>query len=218
MKFLTMLILVFLWLPLVGNAGVDLLPEKTTSETAQPGMTVGTPDSSAATQEADIPWGFIVLMLMLSSFFFLFLEIAIIPGFGITGIIGILLLLGGLIIAYLKLSTAMAILATVSGIAGVILLMLWFFFIFPHTRLGKQFVLQGDSGAEEGYLAVEDNQRYLGKEGVTATMLRPSGIARIDGERLDVITDGQFVEKGVAVKVVKTGAGRIIVSPVERQD
>ncbi len=218
MRFLTLLILVFLWLPLVGNAGVDLLPEKTTSETAQPGMTVGAPDSSSATQEADIPWGFIVLMLMLSSFFFLFLEIAIIPGFGITGIIGILLLLGGLVIAYLKLSTAMAILATVSGIAGVILLMLWFFFIFPHTRLGKQFVLQGDSGAEEGYLAVEDNQRYLGKEGVTATMLRPSGIARIDGERLDVITDGQFVEKGVAVKVVKTGAGRIIVSPVERQD
>lgn len=218
MRFLTLFMLVFLWLPIMGNAGVDLLPEKTTSETARPEMKVSTADSVVASQEADIPWGFIVLMLMLSGFFFLFLEIAIIPGFGITGIIGILLLLGGLISAYLKLSTAMAILATVSGIAGVILLMLWFFFIFPHTRLGKQFVLQGDSGSEEGYLAVEDNQRYLGREGITATMLRPSGIARIDGERLDVITDGQFVEKGVAVKVVKTGAGRIIVSPVEHQD
>lgn len=215
MKFITVILLMLLFCPAVMVADDNLLPEKTSGTEGQPGPG----QTTVATESGDgVPWGFVVLLLMLSGFLFMFMEIAIIPGFGITGILGILLLLGGLVGAYLKLSTAMAIFATVAGIIGVIALLLWFFLVFPRTRLGKQFILQTDSSAAEGFIAVEDHQRYLGKEGVSATILRPSGIARIDGERLDVITDGQFVEKGVAIRVVKTGAGRIIVAPIEHQD
>ena len=217
MRFIRVILLILLLFPtqvMSDGPTKDLLPEKTSV-----GVEEVSSGQAPVTEPGDgVPWGFVVLLFMLSGFLFMFMEIAVIPGFGITGILGILLLLGGLVGAYLKLSTAMAVFATVAAIVGVVMLLMWFFLVFPHTRLGKQFVLQADSAAADGYIAVEDNQRYLGKEGVAATILRPSGIARIEGERLDVITDGQFVEKGVSIKVVRTVAGRIIVAPIEVQD
>ena len=197
---------------MAGGDGAELLPTKTVAS-GTAGNNSDAP-SSFGDQAEKPAWGMMVIALMLAGFLFLFLEIAIIPGFGVTGIIGILLLGSGIIAAYLKLSSGMAVFATFSGIGGVILLLLWFFFVFPKTSLGRNFVLAAEASASDGFVAVEDMQRYIGKEGVTTTMLRPSGIARIDGERLDVITDGEFVEKGVKIKVVKAAAGRIIVNEV----
>lgn len=211
MRFCISLMVLMLLIPFSVYSDSSLLPEKTT--------VVNSSESSGGSAKLqEPPWGLTVVLLMLGGFFFMFMEIAIIPGFGITGIIGILLLLGGITAAYLKLSTLMAVVATFAGIFGVAGLMLWFFLVFPKTRMGKQFVLETDSSAAQGFVAVENMQRYEGRQGVTLTMLRPSGIARIDGERVDVITDGEFVEKGVEIKVVKTGACRIIVAPMESAD
>ena len=66
--------------------------------------------------------------------------------------------------------------------------------------------------ASEEVSAVENTNRYLGAEGVAISNLRPSGIAKIADERVDVITDGDFIEKGTKIKVIKTTAGRVIVS------
>jgi membrane-bound ClpP family serine protease len=204
MRYIFLLLIFCCCIP-VCFAAADLLPEK-----IAPGSAVAT--EAVAISDTEPSWGIIVILLMLGGFFFMFMEIAIIPGFGMTGIIGIVLLLGGIIAAYMKLSTFMAVLATLGGIFGVVLLMLWFFFVFPKTRLGKQFVLEADSSVENGYIAVDDNERYIGKTGVTTTVLRPSGIARIEGERVDVITDGEFVEKGVEIRVPrsKTGNGKAV--------
>lgn len=216
MRLLAVLLFVILLFPGLAMAGADLLPEKVSAADGQ--STIASETVSTGAQTEQPAWGTIVVVLMIAGFFFLFLEIAIIPGFGITGIIGIILLGSGIAAAYLKLSSGMAVFATFSGVVGVILLLLWFFFVFPKTRFGKNFVLEAESSTADGFVAVEDLNRYVGREGVTTTMLRPSGIARIDGERLDVITDGEFVEKGVNVKVVKATAGRIIVTAINSQD
>jgi membrane-bound serine protease (ClpP class) len=149
---------------------------------------------------------------MLGGFLFLFLEIAIIPGFGAAGIIGLLLLGSGLVFAFLKLSMTMAVAATVSAMVGLVFLLIWFFYYFPKTSLGKKFVLEAESSVEDGCIAVQDLKRYVGKEGVTQTMLRPSGIALVEGERLDVISDCEFLEKGTPVKIVKATGGRLVVA------
>ncbi|MDD2998667.1 MAG: NfeD family protein [Candidatus Riflebacteria bacterium] len=211
MRFVGLLLCFLIFLPLLAGAQGDLLPEKA------PAFESSSAAAPASEQPEEPSWGTIVILLMLGGFFFLFLEIAIIPGFGITGVIGLLLLGAAITAAYMKLSSGMAVFATFAGVFGVILLLLWFFFVFPKTRFGKHFVLEAESSTAEGFLAVEDLKRYLGKEGVTTTMLRPSGIARIDDERLDVITDGEFIEKGVKIKVIKTAAGRIIVTAITDQ-
>jgi membrane-bound serine protease (ClpP class) len=213
MKHLCLILLLILSaLPLsAGVSDAELLPTKS-EETAQPVSA-----TSPASKAEEPAWGLTVVMLLLGGFLFMFLEIAVIPGFGVTGILGILLLGGGLVTAFLKLSTGMALVATFAAIVGVVLLLLWFFMVFPKTRMGKQFILQTDASSKNGFVAVEDNSAYIGKEGVTVTMLRPSGIAKIDGERVDVMTDGEFVEKGVKVRVTKTRQNTIIVTPVEEE-
>jgi membrane-bound serine protease (ClpP class) len=145
----------------------------------------------------------------------MFLEIAIIPGFGAAGIIGLIGLIGGLALAYIKLSTGMAVAATLGAVFGVIILLLWFFYVFPNTSLGKKFVLEAESSVEDGCIAVQDLKKYVGKEGVTQTMLRPSGIAIVEGERLDVISDCEFIEKGTQIKIVKESSGRLLVAKKE---
>lgn len=204
--FLTLIVL-----PVFGGAdNAELLPTKTT-EVAQPG-------TGAKTSASEEPaWGLTVVMLLLGGFLFMFLEIAVIPGFGVTGILGLLLLTGGLATAFLKLSMLMAMVATFAAIFGVILLLLWFFLVFPKTSMGKQFILETESSAANGFVAVDDKSAYIGKTGITLTMLRPSGIARIDDERVDVMTDGEFVEKGVRIKVIKARQGGMIVTPIEEE-
>ncbi|MCH3913743.1 MAG: NfeD family protein [Acidaminococcaceae bacterium] len=52
---------------------------------------------------------------------------------------------------------------------------------------------------------------YTGKKGKTETLLRPSGVAIIDGERLDVVTEGEFFPAGTKIVVNKVVGNKIFV-------
>lgn len=190
----------------------ELIPVKTENATD---VRTTSQKASDALDGTPHEWGLAVVGFLLGGFLFLFMEIAIIPGFGIAGILGFILILAGIVFAFLKLSLNMALAATGGAIVGVVLLLLWLFYVFPNTSLGKKFVLQGSSSVEDGYVAVRDLSRYVGREGVAVSMLRPSGVAKIDGDRMDVITDCEYIEKGTKIKVIKAKAGRIIVAPLE---
>jgi membrane-bound ClpP family serine protease len=56
-----------------------------------------------------------------------------------------------------------------------------------------------------------DLEGYLGKEGVAVTNLRPSGIALIDGRRLDVVSRGEYIEKNAPIIVSAVTGNQIIV-------
>ncbi|MGA1203341.1 MAG: NfeD family protein [Planctomycetota bacterium] len=58
---------------------------------------------------------------------------------------------------------------------------------------------------------VEAATALIGREGTTITPLRPAGLAKIAGDRYDVVTDGTFLEKGVSIVVVETAGNRILV-------
>ena len=182
----------------------SLIPEKKAEETIPAKSSAD--DSSAKEKSEEPAWGITVISLLLGGFVFLFLEIAIIPGFGAAGIIGLLLLAGGIVLSFMKLTLNMAIAATMGAVTGLFLLLLWFFYVFPHTTFGKKFVLESKSSVEDGCVAVRDLSQYVGKEGVAASMLRPSGIAKIGDERLDVITDCEYLKKGTKIKVIKAKA------------
>jgi membrane-bound serine protease (ClpP class) len=74
-------------------------------------------------------------------------------------------------------------------------------------RLSLKAMIQGDSFAQS-------YDGLLGKEGVTQTVMRPSGIALIDGKKVDVVTAGEGIEKGVRVTVTKVEGNRIVVRAV----
>lgn len=208
MRILVFFMIAMLFIPLVAVAQEDILPERSSQEDI-------TPPVSKAPGGKEPAWGAIVATMLILGFIFLLLEITIIPGVGVAGFIGFALLAGGVVVSYIMLSTEMAVLISAISGLGLVLIVLWLIYVFPKTRFGKSFVLDAASTKEEGYVAVDDKTRYLGVEGVTSTMLRPSGFIIANDERLDVTSECSFVEKGVRVKVSKVSDGRLIVRPIE---
>ncbi len=62
-----------------------------------------------------------------------------------------------------------------------------------------------------------DAQLLLSKEGVTVSTLRPSGVAQIEGQRVDVVTRGEFVDKRMPVVVIAVTGNQVIVEQKETQ-
>ena len=220
--FLVLLMLISAVYSPVAMAQSNLLPEKSTTTSDNTtnnslSSSSNSSNSASSTQKSDntLAWALSIVGIMLFGLFLLFLEIAIIPGFGIAGISGTLILLLSLGLAFWKLTKVWAIGVTIFAAIGVGLLIYFMVEILPRTKLGKKFILSETAPAPEDISAVDNTARFLGAEGVAVSNLRPSGIAKIADERVDVITDGDFIEKGTKIKVIKTTAGRVIVSVAE---
>ena len=134
------------------------------------------------------------------------------PGFGLPGIAGLVLLLASVIFtwmehgAYAGLGATIAVLA-LGGIAVTISL--------KSATSGKlsrsPLILKDNLSPQEGYQSSENLEHYLGKTGEAETVLRPAGIALIDGERINVVSRGDFINKGDHVIVEKVEGARVVV-------
>jgi membrane-bound serine protease (ClpP class) len=69
---------------------------------------------------------------------------------------------------------------------------------------------------QKGYdVSVSGQRELIGKEGIALSFLRPSGIAEIDGKRVTVITEGEFIEKDVRIRVCELKDNQLVVHRVE---
>lgn len=129
---------------------------------------------------------------------------------GILGILGAAAVVGSMLLAGDNVvQMATSIIAALILAFVVIIIMLKFF--GKRVNLFKKFILTESTSTEEGYVSSVNRLELIGKEGITRTALRPSGTAIVDGERLDVVTEGSFVEKDMPVRVVKVEGSRIVV-------
>jgi membrane-bound serine protease (ClpP class) len=82
----------------------------------------------------------------------------------------------------------------------------------PRLPLARRLVLNTGLAAAEGYeSAPPTDMRWLAKRGHTVTPLRPAGIAQLDGERVDVVSEGDFMATGEPIEVVRVDGNRIVV-------
>ena len=136
---------------------------------------------------------------------------AFMPGFGIVGGTGLLLLVIGIITTARNLTQALVMIIILLLLAGILLL-----FVLRSAKKGviaKRLVLHTADRHEDGFRTSEDTSGMTGRTGVTLTVLRPSGSAEFDGERLDVVSEGTYIGKGVKVKVIRSEGRRIVVEP-----
>jgi len=153
------------------------------------------------------------VVLFIVGMIFLMIELFA-PGFGIFGGLGLVALV--LCIVFQAHSVAEGLLLFL--IIGVIVMILSLIAARSLKRgwlYRSSLVLKDAEEKEAGYVARDDYSRFTGKIGVSLTPLRPAGTAEIEGEKADVVTEGEFIAKGVRVKVLKTVSGRIIVNQVE---
>ena len=148
-------------------------------------------------------WAIVVVMMAIG-LVLLVAEVAIVPGIAVAGIAAALLLTGGAGLAWHTYGAAWG----MSALLGAAVLAVGVIVIAPRTRAGKHLVLDA---VIAGQHAPDLRAELLGKLGVAATSLRPAGAAEIGGRRVDVVTDGQFVEAGVAIKVIAVEGSRVVV-------
>ena len=77
-----------------------------------------------------------------------------------------------------------------------------------------ELVLDERQQNRDGYTSVIDKSKFLGAIGVCVTDLRPAGTIMIDGEPVDVVSEGGFVKQGNSVKVINVDGSRVMVRPI----
>jgi membrane-bound serine protease (ClpP class) len=146
------------------------------------------------------------LTLLLTGFILIGLEI-IVPG-GILGIFGCAAWLVAATVGWRNFSEPWNLISALSLlIFGVLTFVVWIKY-FPKSRMGKTLSLQANSA---DYKSHKTSELEIGAVGEAVSTLRPSGIARFNGKRFDVIADGEWIEAGGAIKVSSTSGGNITV-------
>lgn len=145
-------------------------------------------------------------------------EVFVIPGFGVAGISGIILIIASLFLAMLGADpfldftavSAAIIKLTVGFVAALIFIFLLARFL-PKSNIFKKFILSEEEKAVEGYTSRTNFSELLGTEGISLTTLRPAGTAEFNGKRVDVVTDSEYIEHGKPVIVTAVEGMRVVV-------
>jgi membrane-bound serine protease (ClpP class) len=167
--------------------------------------------------------GSLELILFVLGLVLLILEIFIIPGFGVAGISGIVLIALSLVLSmqefviptfeWQKDLFRRNILVVGVGVVSSLVLFGILAYSLPQLRLFSRLTLGESQNAESGYTvqSSEEVTRYMGKKGVAVTTLRPSGKAEFGEEVLNVEAEGEFLEAGTLIEVVEVSGNRILV-------
>jgi membrane-bound serine protease (ClpP class) len=146
----------------------------------------------------------------------LLLVEAFIPGFGIFGIGGLISVSTSIVLAAASTASGLRMLLIaflVSAILGYLA-----FKYLQRRGLLRRFILTEAATTEAGYSSSADLQYLSGKKGKTVTILRPSGIAEIDGSRYDVVSEGVFIQPDVPIEVLKVEGSRVLVRRIENRE
>jgi membrane-bound serine protease (ClpP class) len=146
-------------------------------------------------------------------------EVFVLPGFGVAGFLGIGAIAAAMVLALIgaapttgDVTQALAILAASLLITAAVVYA-WLRHIPSSNRFGGLFLKQGMPQAE-GYISAAMRADLMGKDGVALTDLRPAGTATIAGERVDVVTEGEYLNQGSAVRVIRSEGYRLVVQAV----
>ena len=161
------------------------------------------------------------LLLFVLGAALLLLELLVIPGFGIAGITGIALMLVGVVMSLLVLdfkvswdlgfvNRALMMLSTsivMTAVGGVLMVRL-----LPATGAMRRIVLKKSLDAKEGFTYETEKESFpVGTVGEAITDLRPAGKIRIEGKRLDAVSEGDFIGSGTTVKIIAWRSGNAVV-------
>jgi membrane-bound serine protease (ClpP class) len=156
----------------------------------------------------------LAIILLLVGFCLVVLEVFI-PSGGTLTITAVVSVGVSIYFAFAQ-STGTGVLFLAIAIVGMPLVAYEMFKLFPKTEMGRRFLLFGPKDHEEVATSSERKLRsYEGKRGVTKTKLRPAGVAEIEGERVNVVSEGMIVESGKAVEVIDVSGNRVVVREIE---
>ena len=169
------------------------------------------------------------IVLFILGLALLAIEVLVIPGFGVPGILGILLMVSSLYLASVKYGLPSSdrpwevdgFVSWLASFGGTMLAVLIGMFavakFLPHTAIGRRLILShgGPEGAlgltGSGSLEGATHRDLAGRRGRALSILRPSGRIEVDGEPYNAVTEGDWIEAGEDIVVAEVSGNRILV-------
>ncbi|MBW2276211.1 MAG: nodulation protein NfeD, partial [Deltaproteobacteria bacterium] len=139
------------------------------------------------------------------------IEVFVTPGFGVGGVMGMVLLLGGSVGAWLVLGPTWGSLVVVLTVALATVMVIFGL----RSKAAKKRLVLSTEQPHGGGVETSDLAYLIGSEGTAKTDLRPAGIATIGDERIDVVSEGGFIDQQTTIKVVAVDGPRVIVARIE---
>jgi membrane-bound serine protease (ClpP class) len=153
------------------------------------------------------------------------LELFVIPGFGVAGVLGIIFTVGSMILIMLNNDffnfdfvplgdIVMAMVAALGGLTGGGLLLLFGSSRIAQTKAFQKMIRNETQEKEKGYIANFNEQPMVGKSGTAHTVLRPSGKVMIDGKLYDAFSRGEYIEKADLIEVIDVESSTLRVKKI----
>ena len=152
------------------------------------------------------------LIAMIAGYVLLVVEMCI-PGFGVPGVAGTVLAILGLVV--LQPNALQALIIVVIYVALLCVALAICMHSVSKGRLSKSRLVLNDVATHADAPETNDLSYFIGRIGSARSALRPAGIADFDGVRLNVVSEGDFIEQGAAVRVDRVEGKRIVVSQLK---
>jgi membrane-bound serine protease (ClpP class) len=143
-------------------------------------------------------------------------EVFVLPGFGVAGVVGSLAIVASMVLAMMgarpstgDLAQALAVLGASLFITAAVIYA-WIRHL-PNSGRFSGLLLRGSVHKSQGFVSAPNRGDLIGLDGVAVTDLRPSGTARVGQEKIDVVTEGEYVPQGSRVQVVQSDGYRHVV-------
>lgn len=148
------------------------------------------------------------IILLIAGFILAGIEMYL-PGFGLPGILGGVCLI--LSIIFTAKTIEQGLLMTIIVVCVLLLIMVVMFLLVFKVRKKSSIILDETLTGSAGYLDESDLQYLLGKEGIAATDLKPSGKGNFEGIEFDVYSENKFIPKGKKIRICSIKNSRLTV-------
>lgn len=152
----------------------------------------------------------------------LLLEIFVIPGFGIVGVLGIIMMIAGLFLGMLSdidltdsTLVSYAIMQIASVFVGLTVLIIILSKYLPKSNAWNRLILQESISSKSGYASKPSFKHLVGVSGIALTDLRPAGSAILNGNRVDVVTEGDFISHDSNIVVKNVEGSKVVVGLIK---
>jgi membrane-bound serine protease (ClpP class) len=157
---------------------------------------------------------FVIGLALLGVLAILF-ELHVVPGHGFAGILGTIALVAAVVLSF---GLAFFFVAAQAISIAIVLSAIAFWAasrVFPENAFVKRLTFAAVQGPD--YVAAPNSRELVGRTGIATSFLRPAGVAMIDGRRLDVLTEGDFLPAGSPIMVSRAEGARIFVRPANEE-
>lgn len=159
------------------------------------------------------------VILLLGGLLAIAVEVFILPGFGVAGILGIVLLVVSVVLAMLgSVPSFQDVIQSLAVLATAIILTFAIFVAWlrhlPNSTRFRRLILADGLDSSAGFVSAKVRADLLGREARAVTDLRPSGTVVVDDERIDVVTEGDYIKAGSPVRFIRAEGHRHVVRAI----